>query len=75
MLFDEEVDGAGETGRQMWRAAADRLHAMAPGAVLRLYSDDPAAKAVVPHLCEEAGHQLVGRIPRPEGWHFFIRKG
>ena len=75
MLFDEDLDGAGEKTPRIWRAVAGRLAAMSPGAVLRLYSDDPAAHAEVPHRCAEGGHELVGRIARPQGWHFFIRKG
>lgn len=75
MLFDEDLDETGERVPRVWRAASLRLNAMAPGTVLRLYSDDPAARAEVPHRCTEGGHECVGTIARKDGWHFFIRKG
>lgn len=75
MLFDEEFDGAGTTWPAMLREARKRLKGMAEGRVLRLFCDDPAAKARVPELCEEDGHELVGRLAREDGWLYFIRKG
>ena len=39
--------------------AAKRLRAMAPGAVLLMEADDPAAIVDVPHFCKEQGHELL----------------
>lgn len=39
--------------------AAKRLRAMAPGEVLRMEADDPAAIVDVPHFCKEQGHALL----------------
>ena len=36
-----------------------RLHAMAPGAVLRLIARDPGAPADIPAWCRLTGHALV----------------
>lgn len=75
MLFDEEIDGEDEDCPVVLPEARKRLDGMAPGAILRLYCADPAARARVPKLCEEDGHELVGRISRADGWLYFIRKG
>ena len=32
---------------------------MAPGAVLRVRADDPAAIVDIPHFCQEQGHILL----------------
>ncbi len=56
--------------------ARKRLGALAPGAVLRLVADDPAAVVDVPHFCAEAGHALLSEEPgdgRARVW--LIRKG
>jgi len=38
----------------------------APGAVLRLLADDPAAAIDVPHYCAEGGHAFLGAEPLAE---------
>lgn len=53
-----------------------RIGALAPGDVLRVVTDDPAAVIDVPHYCTEAGHEIVSTkedgFPRQIWW---IRKG
>ena len=39
--------------------AAKRLRSMAPGAVITVLADDPAAVVDVPHFCAEQGYTLV----------------
>ncbi|GGG84553.1 hypothetical protein GCM10011415_38350 [Salipiger pallidus] len=39
--------------------ARKRLAGMAPGEVLRVRADDPAAVIDIPHFCNESGHELV----------------
>jgi len=56
--------------------ARKRIGALAPGAILRLVADDPAAVVDVPHFCAEAGHALLSEAPgegRARVW--LIRKG
>jgi len=51
--------------------ARKRLLGMAPGALLRVLSDDPVAAIDLPHFCREAGHELVSQ----DGSVFVIRRG
>ena len=75
MLFDEALDVAGEPCDALLPRLRGRLGTMAPGTVLRLFCDDPAARSDVSHLCEADGHEFIGRLPRPDGCLYFIRKG
>lgn len=48
--------------------ARKRLEQIAPGGVLEVLADDPAAWIDVPHFCAEAGHELVdSRDLEPSG--------
>ena len=55
--------------------ARKRLMALAPGDVLVLRSDDPAAIVDVPHFCAEAGHALVSQRDDAGVEIYEIRKG
>lgn len=55
--------------------ARKRLMALAPGDVLVLRSDDPAAIVDVPHFCAEAGHALVSQRDDAGVAIYEIRKG
>lgn len=55
--------------------ARRRLQGMAPGGVLTLLADDPAAVVDVPHFCSEAGHQLIGSEDAGDHQRYLIRKG
>ena len=70
-----EIDTAGLLCPLPVLKARKRLMALAPGQVLSLLADDPAAVVDVPHFCRDAGHQLIsaegdGRVRR-----YLIRKG
>lgn len=54
--------------------ARKRLGAMAPGAVLRLVSDDPLSAIDVPFFCSEAGHELLSSNTAGSAISFLIRK-
>ena len=55
--------------------ARKRLAGLAPGAVLAMRADDPAARVDVPHFCAEQGHALVAARDEPDGvLLFLIRK-
>lgn len=75
MLFDEGLDGAGEPCAALMPRLRRQLGAMAPGTVLRLFCDDPAAPERIPDLCEAEGHEYIGGFARPDGWLCFIRRG
>lgn len=56
--------------------ARKRLMALAPGAVLEVLADDPAAVIDMPHFCAEQGHELLAAEPAPEGaTRYRIRRG
>ncbi|WMS45070.1 sulfurtransferase TusA family protein [Acuticoccus sp. MNP-M23] len=75
MLFDEELNVAGQRCPLPVLKARKRLKALAPGAILRVFADDPLAAIDIPALCTEDGHELVGQRAQDKGWQFFIRKG
>jgi tRNA 2-thiouridine synthesizing protein A len=52
-----------------------RMAPLAPGALVRLLADDPAAHVDVPHFCAEQGHAYLGSVEGPEGPSFDLRKG
>lgn len=59
MEFDAELDATGLLCPLPVLKARKRLMALAPGAVLRMLADDPAAIIDVPHFCAEQGHELL----------------
>lgn len=75
MQHDAELDALGLLCPLPVLKARKRLGALAPGAVLKVMADDPAAIVDIPHFCAEAGHTLVAQSD--EGGHqlYFIRKG
>jgi len=56
--------------------ARKRLAALAPGALLAVRTDDPAARVDVPHFCAEQGHALIAQEDGADGvMTFLIRNG
>ena len=56
--------------------ARKRLMAMAPGAVLEVLADDPAAVVDMPHFCTEQGHELLAQEAGEGGAQVYrIRRG
>lgn len=56
--------------------ARKRLGGLAPGALLAMRADDPAARIDVPHFCAEQGHALVAEEPLGGALRaYLIRKG
>ncbi len=74
MTHDEEIDALGLLCPLPVLRARKRLAGMAPGTVLRLLADDPAAAVDVPHFCAEAGHVLERVEAAPGGRAYFIRR-
>lgn len=54
--------------------ARKRLAGMQRGALLRVMTDDPAARIDFPHFCVEQGHDLVSTAEHGAGLEFVIRK-
>ncbi|MEM8754392.1 MAG: sulfurtransferase TusA family protein [Pseudomonadota bacterium] len=55
--------------------ARKRLQPLAPGEVLEVLADDPAAVVDIPHFCIEQGHALLDQTPADEGATLYrIRK-
>lgn len=75
MKIDEDIDALGLLCPLPVLKARKRIAALAEGQVLRLQSDDPAARIDVPHFCDQAGHTLVSVTVEGDARHFFIRKG
>lgn len=73
---DAELDATGLLCPLPVLKARKRLAALAPGAVLRMLTDDPAARVDVPHFCAEQGHALIGQHEAEGGvLVFHLRKG
>ncbi|MFY9237592.1 MAG: sulfurtransferase TusA family protein [Roseovarius sp.] len=52
-----------------------RMAGLAPGAVVALRADDPAAVIDVPHFCAEAGHELLETQSDGACAIYLVRKG
>jgi tRNA 2-thiouridine synthesizing protein A len=76
MDADAELDARGLLCPLPVLKTRKRLGALAPGQVLRVLADDPAALVDMPHFCAEQGHELLARDERghPE-YAYLIRKG
>lgn len=72
MTWDAELDARGLLCPLPVLRARKRLDALAPGAVLRLLADDPAALVDIPHFCSESGHALVGRDDLGHPCHAYL---
>ncbi|SPH24004.1 Sulfurtransferase TusA [Defluviimonas aquaemixtae] len=75
MDWDQELDARGLLCPLPVLKARKRLAGMAPGAILRLVSTDPAAVIDVPHFCVEAGHELIGTSEHDGEQAYLIRRG
>lgn len=67
MTWDAELDARGLLCPLPVLKARKRLLALAPGQVLRLLADDPAAVIDVPHFCAEQGHVLLAEEALQDG--------
>jgi tRNA 2-thiouridine synthesizing protein A len=50
------------------------IKALAPGALLRVLTTDPASPADVRAFCETMGHELVSATEAPGDYVFLLRK-
>lgn len=74
MKYDAELDAIGLLCPLPVLKARKRLEPLAPGQVLRVQADDPAAVVDVPFFCSEAGHTLVGQNDDGVVQTYFIQK-
>jgi tRNA 2-thiouridine synthesizing protein A len=73
MTWDAELDARGLLCPLPVLKARKRLGALAPGAVLRVLADDPAARIDFPHFCAETGHALIGASELESCQEYLIR--
>lgn len=52
-----------------------RLQPLAPGDILEVLADDPAAMIDIPHFCAEQGHEFLGSADEGAVTRYRIRKG
>ncbi|MEM9144819.1 MAG: sulfurtransferase TusA family protein [Pseudomonadota bacterium] len=69
---EEELDARGLLCPLPVLKTRKRLQPLAPGALLRVLADDPAARVDVPHFCTEQGHELVSTEDGPDGTLVFV---
>ena len=75
MDHDADLDALGLLCPLPVLKARKRLAALAPGEVLRVLADDPAAVIDIPHFCAEAGHELLAISESDGASAYLIRKG
>lgn len=73
-LIADELDTCGLLCPLPVLKARKRLAGIEPGALLRVVSDDPAARIDFPHFCAEQGHELVSTDEAQGRLTFVIRK-
>jgi tRNA 2-thiouridine synthesizing protein A len=74
----EEIDARGLLCPLPVLRLRKRLERLAPGAVVAIAADDPAARVDVPHFCAEQGHALLAEEEAADGTgtlRFLVRKG
>ena len=74
MTWDAELDARGLLCPLPVLRARKRLEGLAPGAVLRVLADDPAARIDFPHFCRETGHVLVAEADLDGCREYLIRR-
>ncbi len=75
MDWDVEIDARGLLCPLPVLRARKRLNGLAPGAVLRLLADDPAAVIDIPHFCAQSGHELLAQQSDGPAQAYLIRRG
>ena len=73
--MDHDLDATGLLCPLPVLKARKRLQPLAPGEVLRVRTDDPAAVVDIPHFCAEQGHGLHDDGPEGSAHRWRIVKG
>ena len=74
MEFDQDLDAIGLLCPLPVLKARKRLAGLAPGQILRVVADDPAAVIDIPHFCAESGHKLLSQLDEGQKQVYFIEK-
>lgn len=74
MTWDQELDARGLLCPLPVLKARKRLGEMAPGMVLRIVADDPAAIIDVPHYCSESGNELLSSTEADGAQIYLVRR-
>lgn len=72
--FDHELDALGLICPLPVLKLRKRLEKMAPGEVIQVTADDPAAVVDIPHFCHEQGHNILKSDISQQSCAFFIKK-
>ncbi len=72
MQWDAELDARGLLCPLPVLRARKRLMSLAPGQILRILADDPAALVDIPHFCAEQGHALIGQAEIAHPAHAYL---
>ena len=75
MNHDADLDARGLLCPLPVLKARKRIACLAPGQILRMVADDPAAVVDVPHFCAEAGHDLFAMTEEAGAQIYLLRKG
>jgi tRNA 2-thiouridine synthesizing protein A len=74
MIVTETLDARGLLCPLPVLKLRKRIKPLAPGDVIDLLADDPAAVIDVPHFCSEAGHDLISMDERSDHTLYRVRK-
>ncbi|MEM0954409.1 MAG: sulfurtransferase TusA [Pseudomonadota bacterium] len=74
MQIDNTLDATGLLCPLPVLKTRKTLKSMAPGSVLRVLADDPAAIVDMPHFCTETGHDLLSQTEDGDTQIYLIRK-
>ncbi|MEL6644690.1 MAG: sulfurtransferase TusA family protein [Pseudomonadota bacterium] len=74
MEFDETLDARGLLCPLPVLKLAKRMRGVAPGTVVRLQADDPAAIVDVPHYCTESGNLHLSMVEDGDTQVHFVKK-
>ena len=73
--FDETFDAIGQSCVELLLPMAKQVKALAEGAVLRVVTDDPAAREDLGAWCRMTGNELVAVEPKEGYASYFVRRG
>ena len=69
------LDARGRRCSMLSMTVAEKIATVAPGTVLEITTDDPAAPTEMPAWCRRTGHELLGLETAGEEHRLRIRRG
>ena len=74
LVEDAVFDGMGQACVDLLLAMARQVKAMTPGAILKVVTDDPAAREDLAAWCRMTGHELAGTVKGKGYASYYIRR-